>query len=276
MLFLVPSLLGFLLFFLGPFIAGFGYALMDNPVNSRFIGLRNISGLFGNEAFLLAFKNTMFFMIPSVFLNTILPLGIALTLTRIVFCPKIIRTLFVSPIAIPAATVVLFWQIFFDNNGVMNHMLTGLDIKSLDWLSGTGGIAVATVVYLWKNIGFNMIIYTAGLNSIPVEYYESADIDGARFFRKFTCITLPGLVPTLFFIFTISIVNCFKVFREVYLIFGTNPNENVYMLQNFMNNMFLELNYPKLTSAAYIITLIITMVLFTMYVIERKASEDFF
>jgi multiple sugar transport system permease protein len=83
-------------------------------------------------------------------------------------------------------------------------------------------------------------------------------------------------VPTLFFVFTISIINCFKVFREIYLIFGRYPNDNVYMLQNFMNNMFLELNYPKLTSAAYIITLIITLVLLVMYVFEKKASENFF
>jgi multiple sugar transport system permease protein len=276
MLFLLPSLCGFLLFYLVPFIAGIGYALTDNPVNGRFIGFRNIIGLFENGAFLLALKNTMVFMIPSVFLNTILPLVIALILTRMVICPKIVRTLFVSPIAVPAATVVLYWQIFFDNSGVMNHMLTGLDIKALDWLSGTWSIAVAAVVYLWKNVGYNIIIYTVGLNSIPIEYYESADIDGAGFFRKLTHITLPGLVPSIFFVFTISIVNCFKVFREIYLIFGRYPNENVYMLQNFMNNMFLELNYPKLTSAAYIIAMLITLVLLTMYVIERKASENFF
>lgn len=276
MLFLLPSLCGFLLFYLIPFVAGIGYALTDSPVNGKFIGFRNLIGLFNNRAFLLALKNTLVFMIPSVFLNTILPLVIALILSRIVFCPKTVRTLFVSPIAVPAAAVALFWQIFFDNNGVMNHMLTGFGIKPLDWLNGTWSMAVAAIVYIWKNIGYNMIIYTVGLNSIPIEYYESADIDGAGFFRKFTHITLPGLVPTIFFVFTISIVNCFKVFREIYLIFGRYPNENVYMLQNFMNNMFLELNYPKLTSAAYIVTLLITLVLLIMYRVEKKASENFF
>lgn len=274
--FLLPSLCGFLLFYLVPFVAGIGYALTDNPVNGRFIGFGNIIGLFGNGAFLLALKNTMVFMIPSVFLNTIVPLIIALPLTRAAYFPNTIRTLFISPIAVPAATVVLFWQIFFDHNGVMNHMLTGLGIKPLDWLSGTWGMAVAAVVYLWKNVGYNIIIYTVGLNSIPIEYYEAANIDGAGFFRKLTHITLPGLVPTVFFVFTISIVNCFKVFREIYLIFGRYPNENVYMLQNFMNNMFLELNYPKLTSAAYIVTMLITLVLLTMYVVEKKASENYF
>lgn len=276
MLFLFPSLCGFLLFYLVPFVAGIGYALTDNPVNGSFIGLGNIIGLFKNGAFILALKNTMIFMIPSVVLNTILPLLTALLLTRKVFCPEVIRTLFVSPIAVPAATVAMFWQIFFANNGVMNHMLTSLGVKPLDWLNGTWSMAVAAIAYLWKNAGYNIIIYTVGLNSIPTEYYESADIDGAGFFRKLTRITIPGLVPTVFFVFTISIVNCFKVFREIYLIFGRNPNENVYMLQNFMNNMFLELNYPKLTSAAYIVTFLITLVLSAMYVFEKKASGNFF
>ncbi len=275
-LFLLPSLCGFLLFFLVPFIAGIGYALTDHPVNGRFIGLGNIIGLFRNGTFLLALKNTALFMIPSVFLNTILPLVIALTLARSAFFARSARTLFVSPIAVPAATVILFWQIFFEKNGVMNHLLAGMSTGPLDFLNGTWGIAVATTVYLWKNIGYNMILYTAGLGGIPIEYYESADIDGAGLFRKFAYITLPGLVPTIFFIFTISIVNCFKIFREIYLIFGRHPNENVYMLQNFMNNMFLELNYPKLTSAAYIIAMLITLVLLIMYLLERKAAKDFY
>jgi len=275
-LFLLPSLCGFLLFYLVPFVAGIGYALTDNPINGKFVGLENIVGLFKNKAFLLALKNTMAFMIPSVFLSSVLPLLLALPLLRTVLCPKAVKTMFVSPIAVPAATIVLFWQIFFDDNGVMNHMLTDLHIKPLDWINGQWGIAVAVIVFLWKNLGYNMIIYTVGLTNIPAEYYEAAEIDGAGLFRKFTHITLPGLVPTIFFIITISIVNCFKIFREIYLLFGRNPNENVYMLQNFMNNMFLELNYPKLTSAAYVITAFITLVLLATYVIEKKASENYF
>lgn len=275
-LFLLPSLCGFLLFYLIPFITGISYALTDSPVNGRFVGLENIVGLFKNRAFLLALKNTMVFMIPSVLLSSVLPLLLALPLLRTVLCPKAIRTMFVSPIAVPAATIVLFWKVFFDDKGVMNHMLTDLHMSPLDWINGQWGIAVAVIVFLWKNFGYNMIIYTVGLTNIPVEYYEAAEIDGAGLLRKFINITLPGLVPTIFFIVTISIVNCFKIFREIYLLFGRNPNENVYMLQNFMNNMFLELNYPKLTSAAYIITAFIALVLLATYVLEKKASENYF
>lgn len=112
MLFLLPSLCGFLLFFLVPFIAGIGYALTDHPVNGSFVGLGNILGLFRNGAFLLALKNTAVFMVPSVLLNTILPLVIALPITRSGFFTRAARTMFVSPIAVPAAAVILFCRFY--------------------------------------------------------------------------------------------------------------------------------------------------------------------
>ena len=245
-------------------------------MNGKFVGLKNILGLFGNEAFLMALKNTLLFMLPSVFLCTVLPLAAAILLNRVVFAKKALRMLFLSPMAVPAATVALFWQISFDFRGPMNHILEILGMGPLEWLNGAWGLAAVAAVYVWKNMGYDMIIYAIGLNSIPMEYHEAADIDGAGRFRKITSIMLPGLVPTGFFVFTISIVNCFKVFREIYLIFGRYPNENVYMLQNFMNNMFLQLNYPKLTSAAYITAALITLMLLVIYRLERKATESFF
>jgi multiple sugar transport system permease protein len=274
-LFLLPSLGGFLLFFLIPFLAGAGYALTDSPVNGKFVGLKNIAALFGNSAFLIAMKNTLLFMAPSVFLGLLLPLAAALILKHAAYAGKAISMLFLSPMAIPAATVALFWQIFFDFRGPMNHLLGRIGIKPLEWLAGPWGLAVVIVVYLWKYTGYNMIIYFAGLGNIPSEYYEAADIDGAGRIGKLLFITLPGLVPTGFFVLTISVVNCFRIFREIYLIFGAYPNENVYMLQNFMNNMFLQLNYPKLTSGAYVAAAFITVLLLVLFVLERKAEESF-
>lgn len=275
-LFLLPSLIGFLIFFLVPFIEGFRYTLTDGPVNGSFVGLKNIIGLFHNEAFLIALKNTFLFMVPSVILSTLLPLAAAILLNRVVYAKKTIRLLFLSPMAVPAATVALFWQIFFDYRGPMNYILNSSGMKSLEWLNGAWGLAIVITVFLWKNIGYNMIIFTIGLSNVPTDYYEAAKLDGAGHIRAFSAITLPGLVPTGFFIITISIVNCFKIFREIYLIFGQNPNESVYMLQNFMNNMFLQLNYPKLTSAAYITAAIITLLLLLLFIAQKKAAQSFY
>ncbi len=274
-LFLLPSLIGFLLFFLIPFIAGAGYALTDNPVSGKFVGLKNILGLFGNQAFLTAIKNTLLFLAPAVSLSLLLPLAAALVLHRPVYSKKAISLLFLSPMVIPAATVALFWQIFFDFRGPVNQLLAIAGIKPLEWLNGSWGLAVVLTVFLWKYTGYNMVIYFVGLNNIPIEYYEAADIDGAGRFAKIFSITLPCLVPTGFFVFTISIVNSFRVFRDIYLIFGAHPNEHVYMLQNFMNNMFLQLNYPKLTSAAYVTAAFISLLLFFLYLLERNVTESF-
>jgi multiple sugar transport system permease protein len=133
---------------------------------------------------------------------------------------------------------------------------------------------VIVIVYLWKNIGYNMVLFLAGLQNIPVEYYESANMDGAGSWRKFTHITLICLTPTSFFIFIMSVINSFKVFRETYLISGAYPHDSIYMLQHFMNNMFSSLDYQKLTSAAFIMAAFIYVIVSVLFVFERRVSRS--
>ena len=118
-----------------------------------------------------------------------------------------------------------------------------------------------------------MILYLAGLSEIPPSLHESAAIDGASIFRRFTHITLPCLRPTVFFVLVLSIVNCFKVFRESYLIAGPYPDDSIYMLQNYMNNMFSRGDYPMLTSAAFIIAAIIIALLLCVFALNRRTQR---
>ena len=128
-------------------------------------------------------------------------------------------------------------------------------------------------LYLWKNTGYNMVLFLAGLQNIPQEYYESSEIDGAGGWRKFIHITMVYLTPAAFFIFVISIINSFKVFRETYLISGAYPHDSIYMLQHYMNNMFASLDYQKLTSAAFIMAVFIYVLVLSLYKFERKISN---
>jgi len=132
---------------------------------------------------------------------------------------------------------------------------------------------VVLVVFLWKNIGYSMILFLTGLQNIPVEYYEAARIDGASRRQEFFRITLVYLTPTAFFVFVISIINSFKVFRETYLIAGEYPHSSIYMLQHYMNNMFMALDYQKLTSAAFILALFIVAVVLLLFIVERKIDS---
>lgn len=272
-LFLAPSLAGFSVFFLIPFIGGLYYSVVDSPIAGRFIGLENYINLMRNPVFLKAACNTLIFTAISVPLNIFLSLGLALLLNRRISGRNILRTAFITPLVVPVASVVLVWQILFDINGSLNAFITSFGLSPVDWMKTDLARIVVVIVYLWKNTGYNIVLFLAGLQSIPIEYYESADIDGAGNWRKFTNITTIYLTPASFFIFVMSIINSFKVFRETYLIAGAYPHSSIYMLQHYMNNMFASLDYQKLTTAAFIMAVFIYILVLFLFKAERKISS---
>lgn len=273
LLFLAPSLIGFSVFFLIPFIAGIGYSLVDSPIGGKFAGLTNYVDLLINPVFLKACSNTIAFTAICVPLNILLSMGLAVLLNKDLYGRNVLRTSFITPLVVPVASVVLVWQVVFDLRGSLNTFTTAMGFNGTDWMKSEWARMVVVIVYLWKNIGYNMVLILAGLQNVPKEYYESADIDGASPVRKFRSITLVYLTPTLFFVFIISIINSFKVFRETYLISGAYPHDSIYMLQHYMNNMFTSLDYQKLTSAAFIMVVFICVLVFVLFVFERRISK---
>lgn len=272
--FLAPSLIGFAIFFFIPFGTGIYDSLVDGPVGGRFVGLANYWSLLTNPIFLRAATNTLIFTAISVPLNMLISLSLALLLNREIYSRNTLRTLFISPLVIPVASVVFVWQVFFDLNGALNGFFNSIGLKPVDWMQSGWARLVVIIVYLWKNTGYDMVLFLAGLQNIPVQYYESASIDGAGPWRKFTRITLIYLTPTLFFVFIISIINSFKVFRETYLISGAYPHESIYMLQHYMNNMFNSLDYQKLTTAAFLMALVITALVSALFKVEHKIGKQ--
>lgn len=273
LLFIAPSLIGFLIFYLIPFIGGIYYSVVDSPIGGRFVGLANYIDLMRNPVFLQAGYNTLSFTAISVPLNILLSLGLALLLNRRIYGRNILRTAFIAPLVVPVASVVLVWQVLFDINGSLNAGIASLGLSPIDWMKTDLARVVLVIVYLWKNVGYNMVLFLAGLQNIPFEYYEAADIDGAGIWHKFTNITLVYLTPAAFFIFVMSIINSFKVFRETYLIAGAYPHNSIYMLQHYMNNMFASLDYQKLTSAAFIMAVFIYILVLVLFKVERKISN---
>lgn len=272
-LFLAPSIIGFCIFYVVPFIWGLYYSLVNSPINGKFVGLQNYIDLLKNPSFIKAVTNTAMFTFMSVPLNMALSLGLALILNKKIYGRNILRTLFITPLVVPVASVVLVWQSVFDINGTLNAFITNLGLSPVDWMKTDWARVVVVIVYLWKNIGYSMVLFLAGLQNIPVEYYESARIDGAGVWKQFKSITLVYLTPTAFFVFIMSIINSFKVFRETYLISGEYPHDSIYMLQHYMNNMFSALDYQKLTSAAFIMAVFIILIVLVLFVIERKINR---
>lgn len=273
-LMLLLSLAGFSMFYLIPFLLSFVYSMIDNPIHREFTGIQNYVNLFRNVYFMRGLKNTCIFMAISIPLNMLLSLGAAMAIKNMRHYPGFFSLLFLIPLAIPSATSAFFWESFFGLHGTLNRFLFMLHIEGIDWLNGDYGMAVMVVIFIWKNIGYDMTLFLSGLSGIPEQYYEYADVEGAGKWWKFKNVTLTYLTPTLFLTLIMTFVNSFKVFKEIYIITGEYPPDSLYVLQHFMNNMFLSLNYSKLVSAVYILTVVIVLLVSCIFKIERTLSKD--
>jgi len=272
-LFLAPSLIGFAIFYLIPFIMGFFYSFQDSAVDGSFVGFDNYHELLASGSFRKAASNTFLFTGISVPLIVVLSLLFAILLNQKLFIRNWLQTAFVLPLVVPVASIVMMWQILFDWNGTVNVWMQSMHIERIDWMKSDWSMGVLVIVYTWKNIGYNIILFLAGLQSIPKDYYETADIEGAGRFHKLIHITLVYLTPTMFFVVLMSIINSFKVFRETYLIAGDYPHDRIYILQHYMNNMFLSLDIQKLTAAATLMVGFILISVTVMLSIERRFRQ---
>ena len=272
--FLFPSVLGVFLFFLLPFCVVIGYSLVDSPLNGNFVALENFRALLHNGAFLLAARNTLTFSALAVPLAVILSLLLAVLLDCRIPGKSMFRMIFLSPVMVPIASVVLIWQVIFHYNGALNELLLHLGLARVDWLKASGNQLVAILMFLWKNLGYNMILFLAALNNMPKDILEAASIDGAGAFRRFFRIKLRFLSPAILFVTILSLINSFKVFREVWLLAGDYPLEGMYLLQHFINNTFGRLEYDKLSSAAVLMGLGMMVVIGVLFLLENRFGKD--
>lgn len=273
-LFIVPSLSGVMIFFLAPFGVIFYYALVNNPTQGEFVFLDNFVTLLQNSAFRLAAVNTAFFSLVAVPLAVILSLGLALMLECKIPGKSQFRTFFLSPMMVPVASIVLIWQVIFHFNGPVNDLLAWFGGERIEWLKSGGAQVVIIILFLWKNLGYNMILFMAALNNIPRTLFEVAEIENASPWFVFTQIKLRFLSPTILFVAILSLINSFKVFREVHLLTGDYPYESLYMLQHFMNNTFKSLDYQKLATAAILMALVMIVIIGILFVLENYFGKD--
>ena len=273
-LFILPGLLGFTLFYLWPFIISVGYSFLSRPVGGEFVGFQNYISLLQSPAYRLGLWNTLIFIGMSVPFNMALSLWIAMLLNKSGQYKPLFVLIFLIPLVIPSGSMVFFWQQMFVRDGFLNGALYGMGLSPVNWLNSNHARWVLLIIFVWKNLGFNMVLFMAGLSNIPKEYYEAANVDGASHLTVFMKITLPCLLPTTVIVVLMSIINSFKVFREVYLLMGAYPHESVYMLQHFMNNNFFSLNYQRLTTATTLLALTMAALTFILLKLERKTLHD--
>ena len=280
--FLAPSLLGVLAFFFIPFVVVIYYAMIDNPIAGNFVFLRNFQRVWGNLAFQTASRNTALFTAVSVPLAVTLSLGLAFLLEQRIPLKSQLRTFFLSPMMVPVASIVLIWQVLFHQNGAVNELILSVgtatgwfgDAGTVDWFSSSLAPVPIILLFLWRNLGYNMILFMAALANIPHDLVEVAQLEGASSRYIFRSVKMRFLSPTIVFVTILSIINSFKIFREVYLLAGSHPYEALYTLQHYMNNMFDHLDYQSLAAAALIMSLIIIAIIGIIFIAENRYGRD--
>jgi len=274
--YLTPSFAGVLVFFFLPLLMLLKTSFQKSPTNSDFVGFRNYERVLTNDAFLDASRNTLTFALISVPLAVILALFVALLLNTGLPGKSLFRSFLLNPMMVPVASVVLIWQVFFSYNGVINGITAQISdaAEKIDWLKSSYAQIVIMLLFLWKNLGYNMVLFLAALNSIPHEILESAEMDGAGPVKRFFAIKLHYLSPTIFFVGIMSLINSFKIFREVYLLTGDYPFDNLYMLQHFMNNSFTHLDYSKLSAGAIVMCIVMIIIVGGLFFAESRFDSD--
>ena len=274
--YLTPSFVGVLVFFFLPLLMLLKTSFQKSPTNSDFVGFRNYERVLTNDAFLDASRNTLTFALISVPLAVVLALFVALLLNTGLPGKSLFRSFLLNPMMVPVASVVLIWQVFFSYNGVINGITAQISeaAEKIDWLKSSYAQVVIMLLFLWKNLGYNMVLFLAALNSIPHEILESAEMDGAGPVKRFFSIKLHYLSPTIFFVGIMSLINSFKIFREVYLLTGDYPFDNLYMLQHFMNNSFTHLDYSKLSAGAIVMCIVMIIIVGGLFFAESKFDSD--
>ena len=272
--YLAPSLIGVGLFFVLPFGVVIYYSLINNPVQHDFVGYSNFVRTWENNAFQLAARNTLIFSFAAVPLAVVLSLWLAVIMESRIPLKSTFRTFFLSPMMVPIASVILVWQVLFDYNGLVNAVISRIGIGKVDWLKSYYGPVVIILLFLWKNLGYNMILFMSGLSSVPKDQIEVARLESATETQIFWMIKLRYLSSTIMFVIIMSLINSFKVFREVYLLAGNYPFDSLYTMQHYMNNTFQSLDYQKLSSAAIIMAAFMMVVIGILLLLEDWFGRD--
>lgn len=268
-IFLLPSLIGIAVFYVIPYIMCVYSSFVSK---GSFAGLDNYINLFQNKAFLYALRNTVIFTAVAIPLLMIISFLIAKFLASFKKISAFFRSAYLMPIVIPAASLIYVWQLLFDDYGFVNNILSSLGIDTVQFFSSGFSMVMIIIIYIWKNCGFCVILFTAGLANLPKSVHESAYLEGAGGFKTTIKITLPLITPTTFFVFLMAVINSFRMFRESFSLFGTYPNENIYFLQNFINNNYNNFNYPQLSSSAIVMSLIFIGLMLIFFLYERKSD----
>lgn len=272
--FLSPFLIVFFLFRFGPSIVGLlisftEWGLVGQP---HFIGLANFNKMFDDPIFFVSFKNTLYFFVLTAPMLIVLPLLLAVLLNQPTKGTKIVRTIVFLPYVTIPAVIGIIWNWLYEANfGIINYYLRIFSIPPVEWLINEKiAIISISITTIWWLTGFNMVLYLAGLQNIPVELYEAARMDGAGGFRMFSSITIPLLKPIISVVAILTTINVVQIFDQIYVMTGGGPGTSTLILVQYLyNQAFQNFNLGYSSAIGSVILLILGILAFIQFKIVK-------
>lgn len=272
-LLLLPGLLGLMVFYVAPFFGGIWFSLRDGTFQNAFVGMDNYLRVWRNPMFQMGMKNTWELSLicaPAIWLMAFLLAAMLKTLGQ---RSAPFRNVLLLPYLMPTSAMLLIWTLLFDYGGVINRLAVALGYERVLWQEEALRAPIV-IMYIWKNVGFSVVLFASALAAVHPSLYEYAALEGAGWWRQAFRITLPQIIPTAFLVFVLAWVNAFKIFKEAYFIGGDYPTPQIYTLQHFMNNKFAKLEYQDVTTAAYIFAVGVMALFALMYVSRAVRSPE--
>ncbi len=277
-IFLAPALILMLIFILWP-IAYLGYLSFTTGsftiTGVRWVGLKNYWRLLVSPDFWQVLANTIYFTLATVLPSLVIPLGLAVLLNQSFKLRGILRTAYFIPSVTSVVAVGLGWRWLFQTDGPVNAFLSSIGFEPIPWLSSTlWAMPVLILLSIWKQLGFNMVVFLAGLQAIPVSRYEAAELDGANPWQQFWHITLPGLRPTLVFATVTTAIFTLRSFEQVYVMTGGGPLNSTNLLVYYIyEQAFAQFDFGYAAAAATILLAIaLVLVYFQLRVFGDESS----
>lgn len=271
-LFLLPSLLFVSIMVLIPMLDALRRSFFL-AASDRFVGFQNYLAVLRNHAFKLAAANTAKFILVCIPLLLLFSLAVSLMLASFREKARYVQDLVSCAHGGSRCFDCAFVAGVLSQNGLLNAFFALWGMVPVDWVGSKAAFGVLVFAYLWKNFGYDMVLWLSGLSAINPALYEAAQIDGAGSIQRFVRITLPNLMPTLFTITVLSLLNSFKVFREAYLIAGGYPDDSIYMLQHLFNNWYGNLDVDKMCAGAVMMAILVFILILLMQKIMDRGER---
>jgi multiple sugar transport system permease protein len=285
-IFSAPAIILLIVFLVVPFVMAIGLAFTDqrlipNPnLPTQFIGLRNFVRMFGDEAFVRGLLNNFYFVIVVMPVQTALALFLAILINQKLRGMNFYRTIYFAPVVTSMVVVAIVWTFLYNQSGLINSFLAAISFGALgpfDWLRNTKLVFPAIMVLsIWQGAGFQMVIYLAGLQEIPTDLYEAADVDGANKIQQFLYVTLPQLRNTTIFVVLATTILAFKLFDQVKVMTNGGPQNAsmttmVYVIEQGWGQ--LKVGYASAVSVVFFLIVLIVSLLQRRYLREERQVE---